>query len=196
MDSLKTSFLAPLPFSQHNPKFHVPPHKNPKLTKPQIICSISPDPWTLSDGNNIRSKPFRKTPRRTLSDDNARRIINAKARYLSQLRKNQGSHAQTPRWIRRTPEQMVRFLEDERSGHLYGKHVVAAIQLVRSLSAKPKGSYNMREVMSSFVTKLTFREMCVVLKEQKGWRQVRDFFAWMKLQVGFSQILVLGLISL
>lgn len=37
--------------------------------------------------------------------------------------------------------------------------------------------------MASFVAKLTFREMCVVLKEQKGWRQVRDFFAWMKLQL-------------
>nr|TKW19270.1 hypothetical protein SEVIR_4G009600v2 [Setaria viridis] len=37
--------------------------------------------------------------------------------------------------------------------------------------------------MASFVTKLTFREMCVVLREQRGWRQARDFFAWMKLQV-------------
>lgn len=66
---------------------------------------------------------------------------------------------------------------------MYGKHVVAAIQRVRSLSGKPDGAYNMREVMGSFVAKLTFNEMCIVLKEQKGWRQVRDFFAWMKLQV-------------
>jgi hypothetical protein len=40
-------------------------------------------------------------------------------------------------------------------------------------------------VMSSFVGKLTFKEMCVVLKEQKGWRQAKDFFDWMKLQVFF-----------
>lgn len=50
----------------------------------------------------------------------------------------------------------------------------------------PQGSYDMREVMGPFVAKLTFRDMCVVLKEQKGWRQVRDFFAWMKLQVFLS----------
>lgn len=188
MDSIKIPFLNPLHLSPQNPKFQIP-----KTPKPQIFCSISPDPWTLSDGNNIKSRPFRKTPRRTLSDDNARRIINAKARYLSQLRKNQGSHAQTPRWIRRTPEQMARFLDDERNGNLYGKHVVAAIRVVRSLSVRTEGSYDMREVMGSFVAKLTFREMCVVLKEQKGWRQIRDFFAWMKLQVGFSPLLFLGL---
>lgn len=188
MDSIKTPFLNPLHLSPQNPKFQIP-----ITPKPQVLCSISPDPWTLSDGNNIKSRPFRKTPRRTLSDDNARRIINAKARYLSQLRKNQGSHAQTPRWIRRTPEQMARFLDDERNGNLYGKHVVAAIRVVRSLSVRTEGSYDMREVMGSFVAKLTFREMCVVLKEQKGWRQIRDFFAWMKLQVGFSPLLFLGL---
>ena len=78
---------------------------------------------------------------------------------------------------------MVQYLQDDRNGHLYGKHVVAAIRLVRSLSARPEGSYNMREVMGSFVAKLSFREMCVVLKEQRGWRQARDFFEWMKLQV-------------
>lgn len=89
----------------------------------------------------------------------------------------------TPKWIKRTPEQMVQYLEDDRNGNLYGKHVVAAIKRVRSLSVKAEGSYDMREVMGSFVTKLTFREMCVVLKEQRGWRQVRDFFAWMKLQI-------------
>lgn len=46
-----------------------------------------------------------------------------------------------------------------------------------------EGEYDMREEMSSFVAKLSFREMCVVLKEQKSWRQVRDFFYWMKLQI-------------
>ncbi|KAH0658550.1 hypothetical protein KY289_027298 [Solanum tuberosum] len=80
--------------------------------------------------------------------------------------------------IKRTPEQIVQYLEDDRNGNLYGKRVVAAIKRVRSLSVKVEGSYDMREVMGSFVTKLTFREMCVVLKEQRGLRQVRDFFAW------------------
>lgn len=89
----------------------------------------------------------------------------------------------TPKWIKRTPEQMVQYLEDDRNGNLYGKHVVAAIKRVRSLSGKAEGSYDMREVMGSFVAKLTFKEMCIVLKEQRGWRQVRNFFAWMKLQI-------------
>ncbi|KAJ4956673.1 hypothetical protein NE237_013456 [Protea cynaroides] len=70
------------------------------------------------------------------------------------------------------PEQMIQYLEDDRDGHLYGKHVVAVIQNVQNLSTKPEGAYNMREVMASFVTKLMFWEMCVVLKEQKGWRQI------------------------
>lgn len=76
---------------------------------------------------------------------------------------------------------MVRYIEDDRNGHLYGKHVVAAIQTVRSLSGRDL--YDMRQVMASFVAKLTFKEMCIVLKEQKSWRHARDFFAWMKLQV-------------
>lgn len=80
---------------------------------------------------------------------------------------------------------MLRYIQDDRNGHLYGKHVVAAIQRVRSLSGKP---YDMRQVMASFVAKLTFKEMCIVLKEQKGWRQVRDFFAWMKLQVSVQTL--------
>lgn len=86
---------------------------------------------------------------------------------------------------------MVQYLEDDRNGNLYGKHVVAAIKIVRSLSGKAEGSYDMREVMGSFVTKLTYREMCVVLKEQRGWRQVRDFFVWMKLQVSLLVMLQL-----
>lgn len=62
---------------------------------------------------------------------------------------------------------------------------MSAIRHVRGLSRMSEGEYDMRTVMGSYVGKLSFREMCVVLKEQKGWRQVRDFFAWMKLQVGF-----------
>ena len=150
----------------------------------KLVEVISSPMQAVLDGNGKPlTRPYRRHPRKPLSDDDARRIINAKAQYLSRLRRNQGSGAQTPRWIRRTPEQMVRYIEDDRDGHLYGKHVVAAIKAVRSLSGWPEGSYDMREVMASFVVKLSFREMCIVLKEQRGWRQVRDFFAWMKLQV-------------
>lgn len=64
--------------------------------------------------------------------------------------------------------------------------MIAAIKKVRALSEMADGVYDMRVVMGSFVGKLTFKEMCVVLKEQKGWRQVRDFFGWMKMQVSLS----------
>ncbi|XP_056158679.1 pentatricopeptide repeat-containing protein At5g27270 isoform X2 [Syzygium oleosum] len=170
--------------------------KSSKSSKPSTLrSSISPDPWSLSDGLN-KPKPISKNPKNPLSDDNARRIIKAKARYLSALRRNQGSRAQTPKWIKRTPEQMVRYLHDDRNGHLYGKHVVAAVKTVRALSEKRDGEYDMRMVMSGFVGKLSFREMCVVLKEQKGWRQVRDFFAWMKLQFTYRPSVIVYTIVL
>ncbi|XP_022681609.1 pentatricopeptide repeat-containing protein At5g27270-like [Setaria italica] len=89
--------------------------------------------------------------------------------------------ADTPRWVHRTADQMARYVEDDRAGHVYGRHVVAAVRAVRATASRP--SADMRLAMASFVTKLTFREMCVVLREQRGWRQARDFFAWMKLQV-------------
>ncbi|XP_048127302.1 pentatricopeptide repeat-containing protein At5g27270 isoform X3 [Rhodamnia argentea] len=168
----------------------------PKSSKPSPLrSSVSPDPWSLSDGLN-KPKPRSKNPKNPLSDDNARRIIKAKARYLSALRRNQGSRVQTTKWIKRTPEQMVRYLQDDRDGHLYGKHVVAAIKTVRALAEKREGEYDMRMVMSGFVSKLTFREMCVVLKEQKGWRQVRDFFAWMKLQFSYRPSVIVYTIVL
>lgn len=187
MEALKSSFISPTHFPQTPSK--------PKAPKPRITCSaVSPDPWSLSDGNSInKPKPKSKNPKNTLSDDNARRIIKAKAQYLSTLRRNQGSNAQTPRWIKRSPEQMVQYLEDDRNGHLYGKHVVAAIKRVRSLAGKGEGEYDMRVVMGGFVSVLSFREMCTVLKEQKGWRQVRDFFGWMKLQVVFVILYCLSL---
>ncbi|KAK1412977.1 hypothetical protein QVD17_34633 [Tagetes erecta] len=178
MEGLKSSFLNTTPLNCQSSKPRYPRQLNSSST---ISCSVSPDPWSLSDGN--KPKPKSKHPKNPLSDDNARRIIKAKARYLSALRRNQGSQALTPRWIKRSPEQMIQYLEDDRNGHLYGRHVVAAIQRVRSLSGLPDGSYDMRQVMASFVTKLTFREMCTVLKEQRNWRQARDFFAWMKLQL-------------
>jgi hypothetical protein len=178
---LESPFLPPPPNLKTKPK---PKSINPN--KVPIKSSIHPDPWSLSDGNNIsKPKPKSKNPKNPLSDDNARRMIIARARYLSLLRKHQGPQAQTPKWIKRTPEQMVMYLEDDRNGHLYGKHVVAAIKRVRGLAGKKNEERDMRLLMSGFVGKLSFREMCVVLKEQKGWREARDFFSWMKLQVGF-----------
>ncbi|XP_059624948.1 pentatricopeptide repeat-containing protein At5g27270 isoform X2 [Cornus florida] len=200
MEALKSSFISTTQFkTPKNPKSKSKSKSKPK--PPSILStSVTPDPWSLSDGNSNknlnRPKPKSKNPKNPLTDDNARRIIKAKAQYLSVLRRNQGSLAQTPKWIKRTPEQMVQYLEDDRNGHMYGRHVVAAIQRVRSLSGKPEGSYDMREVMGSFVAKLSFREMCTVLKEQKGWRQVRDFFAWMKLQLSYRPSVIVYTIVL
>ncbi|KAK4433188.1 Pentatricopeptide repeat-containing protein [Sesamum alatum] len=194
MESLKSSFL-------HSSSLNRPPktHKLRRPPAPTILCCLKPDPWTLSSGNPKdlnKPKPKSKHPKNPLSDDNARRIIKAKAQYLSVLRRNQGSRVQTPKWIKRTPEQMVQYLEDDRNGHLYGRHVVAAIKRVRSTSGLREGEYDMREVMGSFVAKLSFREMCVVLKEQRSWRQVRDFFAWMKLQLSYRPSVIVYTIVL
>ncbi|RAL46933.1 hypothetical protein DM860_016567 [Cuscuta australis] len=185
MEALHCSFVYSIPLKPPSRSSF----KNPKFKRPKLSCSLRPDPWTLSDGNDKnlnKPKPRHKNPKNPLSDDNARRIIKGKARYLSALRRNLGSQVQTPKWIKRTPEQMLQYLEDDRNGRLYGKHVIAAINVVRSLSSKPQGSYDMRKVMGSFVAKFTFREMCIVLKEQKGWRQVRDFFSWMKMQLSYQ----------
>ncbi|XP_042378129.1 pentatricopeptide repeat-containing protein At5g27270-like [Zingiber officinale] len=201
MECLRNPFLFPLPPPQ-NP-ISPPPatiKRRPRFLEltPPVRSSISSDPWSLSDGNSrkIRTLPYRRHLRKPLSDDDARRIIHAKAQYLSRLRRNQGSGAQTPRWIRRTPEQMAQLIEDDRDGNLYGRHVVAAIRKVRALAQLSDGSYNMREVMGSFVTKLSFKEMCTVLKEQRGWRQARDFFAWMKLQLCYRPSVIVYTIVL
>lgn len=121
--------------------------------------------WSLS---SPRHRPYR-------------RLLHDEAQRLRRARRSQGPGAETPRWVRRTTDQMARYVEDDRAGHVYGRHVVAAVRAVRATASRP--SVDMRQVMASFVTKLTFREMCVVLREQRGWRQARDFFAWMKLQV-------------
>uniref|UniRef100_A0A6N2KM93 PROP1-like PPR domain-containing protein n=1 Tax=Salix viminalis TaxID=40686 RepID=A0A6N2KM93_SALVM len=189
---LESPFLPPPPNFKPKPK---PKSINPD--KIPIKSSIHPDPWSLSDGNNIsKPKPKSRNPKNPLSDDNARRIIIAKARYLSLLRKHQGPQAQTPKWIKRTPEQMVQYLEDDRNGHLYGKHVGAAIKRVRGLAGKKNEERDMRLLMSGFVGKLSFREMCVVLKEQKGWREARDFFSWMKLQLSYHPSVIVYTILL
>ncbi|XP_057800623.1 pentatricopeptide repeat-containing protein At5g27270 [Salvia miltiorrhiza] len=194
MEALKSSFLLP------SPSIPPPRSKQPLPLPPRRVrCCLHPDPWSLSSGNpkNIgKPKPRSRNPKNPLPDDNARRIIKAKARYLSVLRRNQGSRAQTPRWIKRTPEQMVQYMEDDRNGHLYGRHVVAAIKRVRSTAVMREGEYDMREEMCSFVAKLSFREMCVVLKEQRSWRQVRDFFGWMKLQLSYRPSVIVYTILL
>ncbi|KAF7133349.1 hypothetical protein RHSIM_Rhsim09G0212700 [Rhododendron simsii] len=168
MEALKSSFIFPTP-PYPNP-FQKTSTTTTTTTTTVFYCSNA---WSLSDGNPNKPK-----------DDKARRINKQEAQHLTQLRRRHSSSNQNPKkkWIKRTPEQMLRYIQDDRNGHLYGKHVVAAIQRVRSLSGKP---YDMRQVMASFVAQLTFKEMCIVLKEQKGWRQVRDFFAWMKLQLSY-----------
>lgn len=123
--------------------------------------------WSLSSPR--RGQPYR-------------RLLRDEAQRLRRARRGQGPGADTPRWVRRTTDQMARYVEDDRAGHVYGRHVVAAVRAVRATASRP--SADMRQAMASFVTRLTFREMCVVLREQRGWRQARDFFAWMKLQVG------------
>ncbi|GAU23471.1 hypothetical protein TSUD_81530 [Trifolium subterraneum] len=199
MECLKSSFLFSTPLLPPHSKPHKTNTKNNK--KPIIpIYSYTPsdqvhrDPWSPPTGDPTKPKPRHKNPKNPLSDKNARRIIKGKARYLSVLRRNQGPQAQTPRWIKRTPEQMIQYMQDDRKGQLYGKHVIAAIKKVRSLSEVSE--YDMRMVMGSFVGKLTFKEMCVVLKEQKGWRQVRDFFDWMKLQLSYHPSVIVYTIVL
>ena len=48
------------------------------------------------------------------------------AQRLRRARRGQGPGADTPRWVRRTTDQMARYVEDDRAGHVYGRHVVAA----------------------------------------------------------------------
>ncbi|CAL1411803.1 unnamed protein product [Linum trigynum] len=196
LNRLNPSLLLPAPLNP-NPNCKTPKRSIKPFRTTTIKASVHPDPWSLSDGNNIsKPKPKSKNPKNPLSDDDARRIINGKARYLSALRKNQGPHALTPKWIKRTPEQMVQFLSDDRNGHLYGKHVVAAIKAIRGLAGKKEADRDVRSLMSGFVGKLSFREMCVVLKEQRGWREVRDFFGWMKLQLSYRPSVIVYTIVL
>jgi len=136
-------------------------------------CNEDDDDYGGASSSWSLSSPRRGQPYRRLLRDEAQRLRRA--------RRGQGPGADTPRWVRRTTDQMARYVEDDRAGHVYGRHVVAAVRTVRATASRP--SADMRQAMASFVTRLTFREMCVVLREQRGWRQARDFFAWMKLQV-------------
>ena len=102
--------------------------------------------WSLSSPR--RGQPYR-------------RLVRDEAQRLRRVRPG----ADTPRWVRRTTDQMARYVEDDRAGHVYGRHVVAAVRAVRATASRP--SADMRQAMASFVTRLTFREMCVVLREQR-----------------------------
>ncbi|XP_020240766.1 pentatricopeptide repeat-containing protein At5g27270 isoform X2 [Asparagus officinalis] len=164
MDSIRSPFLAPVPSSL---KAQTPQtRQNPQASLAVRSHSLSAtETLTLETTKNPSRRTFvrRTTPAASSTPS---------AQYLRRLRRNQGPHAEAPRWVRRTPEQMVQYLEDDRDGHVYGKHVVAAVKTVRGLAGKRDGECDMREVMASFVGKLSFREMCVVLKEQRGWRQL------------------------
>ncbi|KAG8094101.1 hypothetical protein GUJ93_ZPchr0012g20826 [Zizania palustris] len=137
--------------------------------------------WSLSSGTSSSSS---SSPRR----QPYRRLLHDEAQRLRRERRSQGSGAHTPRWVRRTPDQMARYVEDDRAGHTYGRHVLAAVRAVRATASR--ASADMRQAMASFVAKLTFREMCFVLGQQRGWRQARDFFAWMKLQLCYEPSVV------
>ncbi|CAN0896065.1 Pentatricopeptide repeat-containing protein At5g27270 [Linum grandiflorum] len=190
---LNSSLLLLPPNLTSNSKTQTKPSSSTtRFSSTTIQASVHKDPsWSLSDGNI--SNPNPKIPP---SDAVARRLINEKARHLSQLRRTQRSHASTPRWIKRTPEQMVQYLSDDRKGHLYGKHVVAAIKTIRGLAGKKDSDRDVRSLMAGFVGRLSFQEMCVVLKEQKGWREARDFFHWMQLQLSYHPSVVVYTIVL
>lgn len=183
-DNLTKPYLASLPapmaMAAAPPHGHHTPVWGAAATSAAVSmpCCSSASCYDDKDGGASSSwslsSPRRRQPYRRLLSDEAQRLRRA--------RRSQGPGADTPRWVRRTTDQMARYIEDDRAGHVYGRHVVAAVRAVRATASRP--SADMRQAMASFVTRLTFREMCVVLREQRGWRQARDFFAWMKLQVG------------
>jgi hypothetical protein len=154
-----------------------PPHAPMAAAVTSSAVSISCSSYSYEDDDGATSSWSLSSPHRRLLHDEAQRLRRA--------RRSQGPRADTPRWVRRTTDQMARYVDDDRAGHVHGRHVVAAVRAVRATASRP--SVDMRQVMASFVTKLTFREMCVVLREQRGWCQARDFLAWMKLQVTTSK---------
>ncbi|KAF7080755.1 hypothetical protein CFC21_084778 [Triticum aestivum] len=174
-----------------------PPPPHTPLAAPtaavSVTCSYREDDdgaasWSLSSGAPSSSSPSSSRGRRPPP---YRRLLHDEARRLRQERRGQGAGAGTPRWVRRTEGQMARYVEDDRAGHVHGRHVVAAARAARATASRPPaGGSAMREAMASFVAKLTFREMCVVLREQRGWRQAHDFFSWMKLQLCYEPSVV------
>uniref|UniRef100_A0A7I4B812 PROP1-like PPR domain-containing protein n=1 Tax=Physcomitrium patens TaxID=3218 RepID=A0A7I4B812_PHYPA len=147
--------------------------------------------WKFADGDSQNHWRMRRGERPPLSDDGARRVIKERESYERALRKSGVPAENMPRkWISRTPEQMKQYLSDNkwqwRWKRRYTRPVEAAIAAVRQTSSLPPEDVDMRQVMKPFVKDLGFRDMCIVLKEQRGWRQAREFFEWMKLQIPYS----------
>ncbi|KAI5072949.1 hypothetical protein GOP47_0013055 [Adiantum capillus-veneris] len=116
-----------------------------------------------------------------LSDDGARRVIKQKKSLDSQLRKNQPG-TQTVNWLLRSPAQMAQFLADGRVDYRFNKYVDKAIYTISKLASKSKDSYDFGVVMNPWVGSLSFKDMCIVLRELKSVASACDFFHWMKLQ--------------
>jgi hypothetical protein len=145
-------------------------------------CRAHGDHRKLSD---LASRQRSSNKRWPLTDDGARRVIKERIAWESQLRKNNPT-ARGYRWIKRSPSQMAQFLENGRIDYKYAKHVDAAIHAIRKLGSEPRASYDFGLVMNPWVGRLSFKEMCIVLKEQRNWIQAYDFFQWMKRQVWYS----------
>ncbi|MCO5599541.1 hypothetical protein L7F22_053647 [Adiantum nelumboides] len=123
----------------------------------------------------------RGNKRQALTDDGARRVIKQKKALDSQLRKNQpGAH--TVRWLLRSPAQMAQFLADGRINYRFNKYVDKAIDTISQLASRRRDSYDFGVVMNPWVGSLSFKDMCIILREQKNVGLACDFFKWMKLQ--------------
>ena len=144
-----------------------------------ITCQAQREHRKLSD---LSSRQRGSNKRWPLTDDGARRVIKERIAWESQLRKN-NPNARGYKWIKRSPSQMAQFLENGRIDYQYAKHVDSAIHTVRKLGSKSRSSYDFGLVMNPWVGRLSFKEMCIILKEQRNWVQAYDFFQWMKRQV-------------
>ncbi|KAH7424427.1 hypothetical protein KP509_11G008200 [Ceratopteris richardii] len=146
----------------------------------------SKEKWFLAEeGSRVKISDIqferRGNKRRALTDDGARRVIKEKQALASQLRKNQPG-ARVAKWIRRSPAQMARFLADGRLDYRFNKYVDKAIRTISQLASKRKDSYDFGVVLNPWVGSLSFKDMCIVLREQKHVALACEFFRWMKLQ--------------
>lgn len=126
----------------------------------------------------------RANKRWPLTDDGARRVIKQRKEWERQLQKNKPG-ARAVQWIRRSPSQMAEFLANGRTDLRFHKHVDKAIRTISQLASRPRSSYDFGVVMNPWVGSLSFKDMCIILREQKNWVLACDFFHWMKLQVPF-----------
>ncbi|XP_024519897.1 pentatricopeptide repeat-containing protein At5g27270 [Selaginella moellendorffii] len=148
--------------------------------------------WKLSDARSSewvwrrqQRKRLLRRVRRPPSDPGIRDLIQRRREWEKRLRRAQ-PQAVAPKWTRLTPEQMAEY--HAHGGYAaypmrYKSHVESAIATVRGLATQE--SYDIRRVMAPWVGRLTFRELCTVLKWQQGWKEAQEFFAWMKLQLSY-----------